>query len=899
MNDETCEGPEAEEGSGGAGKAPSRDQPESVMEPQEESGRGLQQCWEAQWQQFLQTLQTPYSAWGNLQLSEATPWDDAKAFLASFEQVAEACQWPRGEWVARLVPALSGEAQQAFSLLAARDKEDYGKVKAAILRGDALRREIQRQHFRQFCCQELGDPRRMYSQLQELCCQWLKPERHTKEQILELLVLEQFLASLPVDVQNWIRAGGPESCAQAVALLEDFLRNQREDNTVTWQEPLQEWALGPLEAKEGAVGIIQVESCKEHAEIFKGTEQNVGGELTLTGTGITRPTLLLPPEGQDMAEVELAKALGVQVEQMMSPSKTGGTLHMVEQTPMQSNQQTTFWQVLPEDGENVGSIEGAFSPRLGLAPHPVKKEETFLLDSVASQRLPGQESESDDGTGTQLKVKNPLVGRNESHEIPRTIAGNVPVTAEERFASTSRQGTEPRMRCKESGKLQEGLGPAYNNPSPVDTEGEKASFSKYGRRYHSKSGLILEHSGEECNEDTPLGGKILPNSDLEKHHSSQTDVKNYDCLEVGVRIHSDSLTKHEIIHTVENPHTCPDCGKSFSWRSNLLRHQNIHTGEKPHKCPECGKRFRYMTDVRRHETVHTGKKPYQCPVCRKKFSRKSHLLRHEIIHTGIKPHTCPECGKCFRDVADLRSHQTIHSGKTRHQCPECGKCFSWRAQLLRHQKTHTGEKPHKCPECGKQFRDVTNLKSHQAIHTGQKPHQCPECRKKFSRKSHLLRHQIIHTGEKPHRCPECGKHFRDVADLKSHQTIHTGKTPHQCPECGKCFSWRAQLLRHQKIHSGERPHKCPECGKQFRDVTHLRSHQTIHTGRKPHQCTECRKRFSRRSHLLRHHKIHTGEKLDQDSAVNSRTQNSYLHSPPLASVVRENPTGEANPRLCS
>ncbi|XP_066469243.1 uncharacterized protein [Tiliqua scincoides] len=229
LNGQTSGGPE--EGTEGTGEVRIRDQPESLRKPQqdqEEPGRGMQQRWEAQWQQFLQTLQSP-------QQSEAAPWDDAKAFLASFEQVAVACQWPRGEWVARLLPALSGEAQQAFSLLAARDKGDYGKVKAAILRGEALRREKQRQHFRQFCCPELEDPRRMYSQVQELCCQWLKPERHTKEQILELLVLEQFLASLPADIQRWVWAGGPDSCAQAVALLEDFLMNWREAESGMWQ----------------------------------------------------------------------------------------------------------------------------------------------------------------------------------------------------------------------------------------------------------------------------------------------------------------------------------------------------------------------------------------------------------------------------------------------------------------------------------------------------------------------------------------------------------------------------------------------------------------------------------------------------------------------------------------
>ncbi|KAM6471896.1 uncharacterized protein PHA67_002618 isoform 2-T2 [Liasis olivaceus] len=201
----------------------------------EEPFVGMEERWEAQWQQFLKTLQPIHKGGANPSFSDTSPWEDTKAFLASFEQVAKACQWPTEQWVAHLLPALSGEAEEAFRSLEARDREDYGKVKAAILRGEALKMEMQRQHFRQFCCQELGDPRRIHSQLQELCLQWLKPERHTKEQILELLILEQFLASLPPELQSWIRAGGADTCSQAVALVEDFLRSQQDVKSESYE----------------------------------------------------------------------------------------------------------------------------------------------------------------------------------------------------------------------------------------------------------------------------------------------------------------------------------------------------------------------------------------------------------------------------------------------------------------------------------------------------------------------------------------------------------------------------------------------------------------------------------------------------------------------------------------
>uniref|UniRef100_A0A803TRE1 SCAN box domain-containing protein n=1 Tax=Anolis carolinensis TaxID=28377 RepID=A0A803TRE1_ANOCA len=97
------------------------------------------------------------------------------------------------------------------------------KVKEEIPDEDTVSLEEQRQRFRTFGYQEAEGPRDACRQLQELCSQWLNLERCTKEQILEQVILEQFLTILPEEVQSWVREGGPRTCAQAVTLAEDFL----------------------------------------------------------------------------------------------------------------------------------------------------------------------------------------------------------------------------------------------------------------------------------------------------------------------------------------------------------------------------------------------------------------------------------------------------------------------------------------------------------------------------------------------------------------------------------------------------------------------------------------------------------------------------------------------------
>ena len=54
--------------------------------------------------------------------------DNAQAFLEEFEDAAEACHWPREEWVVRLLPLLKGEAQQAALSLLSSARMNYKNI---------------------------------------------------------------------------------------------------------------------------------------------------------------------------------------------------------------------------------------------------------------------------------------------------------------------------------------------------------------------------------------------------------------------------------------------------------------------------------------------------------------------------------------------------------------------------------------------------------------------------------------------------------------------------------------------------------------------------------------------------------------------------------------------------
>ncbi len=130
--------------------------------------------------------------------------DDPEAFLDLFEKTAEACGWPQMNWPVRLIPLLSGEAQLAAQQLPVQNLLVYDDLKRAILQRVGRNPEQHRQRFRSLELGENGRPFVMAHQLRDVCRRWLLAGESDVDQIIDRVVLEQFIARLPTKTAQWV-----------------------------------------------------------------------------------------------------------------------------------------------------------------------------------------------------------------------------------------------------------------------------------------------------------------------------------------------------------------------------------------------------------------------------------------------------------------------------------------------------------------------------------------------------------------------------------------------------------------------------------------------------------------------------------------------------------------------
>ncbi|XP_052616310.1 zinc finger and SCAN domain-containing protein 5B-like [Peromyscus californicus insignis] len=424
------------------------------------------------------------------------------------------------------------------------EKEDYNP-------------EVWHLKFRAFSPSEQSDPIQDLKRISELCYQWLRPDLNSKEEILDQLVLEQFLISMPPELQALVKESGVKSCKELEKMLRDGGKPQH-------------WS---IIHSQGQLYLLQDPIAKE-AEAKE--DQKDAVELSQEPLNRDKPNPVwgIPSETEEPCTRQKEEVL----------------LDTVPESREQDD---------PRPEQSLGSDSVQDREEASVLT-PQDPQPTHGFDSVRGEdvKMPQEDTKDAFTLFTHVLERRDLAAHTDLQSLSSSKGDKVPTC----------QGGASCVDRTENGQL--GL-PTLRPVEPVDRLPGQAQFvcSDCKKNFLYRSQFILHqrsHTGERPFECSVCNKGFVQSSDLRVHKRIHKGEKPYVCSICSKRFaHKSTLLGHLRIHTKEKPYECEHCGKCFNHRGNLNVHLSIHSDSRPHRCKECDKAFRQQGTLKRHMKIHS------------------------------------------------------------------------------------------------------------------------------------------------------------------------------------------------------------------------------------------------------------------------------------------------------